>query len=465
MVFSSYIFLFVFLPITCAVYFVLPFKAKNIWLLLSSLAFYSWNNPRYTLILLASIIINWGSGLIMCRVKARKNVLVISVILNIGILLYYKYANFIVDNLSVFYPALGESWNRIALPLGISFFTFQGMSYVIDVYRSDCDALRNPLDVGLYVSLFPQLVAGPIVRFKSVAREIQCRTSSLADIGYGFRRFVYGLSKKVLLADTFGLIADEIFASPASWNIGSCWIGIIAYTLQIYFDFSGYSDMAIGLGRIFGFHFSENFNYPYTATSITDFWRKWHISLSSWFRDYVYIPCGGSRVPLMRHIFNIMLVWLLTGIWHGANWTFILWGIYYGVLLLIEKFILNKFLTKIPRLIRWGMTIVLVMIGWVIFRSDTLTLALKYLETMFVPVFDYTSRTIFMRRLVNYRSFWIAGIVGIFPIKVIFDKIKQNVSGNIIIGIIENVYLTALFVASILFIIARNYNAFIYFMF
>lgn len=320
--------------------------------------------------------------------------------------------------------------------------------------------------MGLYISLFPQLVAGPIVRFKSVAAEIKQRTISVENVGYGFRRFVYGLSKKVILADTFGMIADGIFSSPSTWNMGNSWIGILAYTFQIYYDFSGYSDMAIGLGSILGFHFNENFNYPYISKSVTEFWRRWHMSLSSWFRDYVYIPCGGNRVSRRRHIFNIMLVWLLTGIWHGANWTFICWGIYYGLLLLFEKYILGEKINRIFHPVRWIMTLLLVMVGWVIFRCETLGLAKQYLLAMFRFSVTDAARISFMRYLTNYAFFWVLGFVGIFPIKAAARKLKE--SENVrpwMIAIVENFYVAALFVISVVYIISGSYSAFIYFQF
>lgn len=467
MVFSSYVFLFLFLPATLIVYFLLPLKGKNLWLLFTSLFFYGWNNPKYLLILLVSILINWCTGLLLERISSRKKpIIVLGISANLLLLLYFKYANFLVNNLAVLFPRILNSWTTVALPLGISFFTFQGLSYIIDVYRGDTNALRNPLDVGLYISLFPQLVAGPIVRFKSVAAEIKQRTISIENVGYGFRRFVYGLSKKVILADTFGMIADGIFSSPSTWNLGNSWIGILAYTFQIYYDFSGYSDMAIGLGSILGFHFNENFNYPYISKSVTEFWRRWHMSLSSWFRDYVYIPCGGNRVTRRRHIFNIMLVWLLTGIWHGANWTFICWGIYYGLLLLFEKYILGEKINRIFPPVRWIMTLLLVMIGWVIFRCETLGLAKQYLLTMFRFSVTDTEIISFLRYLTNYAFFLVLGFVGIFPIKEVALKLKANEHVRPwMIAIAENIYVFVLFIISVLYIISGSYSAFIYFQF
>ncbi len=468
MVFSSYVFLFLFLPIVCLVYFFLPFRIKNYWLLFASIIFYSWTAPKFTLILFASMVINYTAGMFLSKGSRKKLILSVGIILNLALLLYYKYANFIVGNLALVKPEIAEKWTAVTLPLGISFFTFQGMSYIIDVYRGDGDALKNPADLGLYISLFPQLVAGPIVRFKSIAAELHKRTISMELAGYGSRRFIYGLAKKILLANTFGQIADTFFGmSPSSWNYGTAWIGIIAYTLQIYYDFSGYSDMAIGLGAIFGFHFYENFNYPYISRSITEFWRRWHISLSTWFRDYVYIPLGGSRVRPIRHIFNILVVWLLTGFWHGANWTFLCWGIYYGVLLIIEKYLTGKVLDRMILPLRWLLTFLLVMIGWVFFRSDSVSLAFLYLQKMFDFSNTHDSYIYVMRSLTNYKAFWIIGFIGMFPVIPWIEKkmAAGSAAVRMLYTVLENIFLAVLFGLSVLFLISGSYNAFIYFQF
>ncbi len=470
MLFSSYVFLFLFLPVTAGVCFCLPYKAKNAWLLLTSLVFYGWNHPRYLLIMLASIGINYTAGLWIARYHRKKPILFVCVSLNLLLLFWFKYANFIVRTLSALNPGILSEWREITLPIGISFFTFQGLSYVIDVYRGDAEALRNPLSVGLYISFFPQLVAGPVVRFSDVAGEIGKRSVSAGDVGCGFRRFAYGFGKKIILADTFGMIADQVFNDPNQWNKGSNWIGIIAYALQIYYDFSGYSDMAIGLGRVFGFHFNENFNYPYISKSVTEFWRRWHISLSTWFRDYVYIPAGGSRVSRGRHVFNILLVWLLTGMWHGANWTFILLGIYYGCLLLIEKFIVKERLRNLPGALRQALTFLLVLIGWVLFRTETPGQAAEYLKVMFEPAVSESARIMFMRYATNYRVFWILGFIGIFPAKHAANRLLKSVNGNDtaaswLPALAENVYVLAVFALAVLFMLSGSYNAFIYFQF
>ena len=341
MLFSSLVFLIVFLPIVLFGYYVLFRKwrpAQNIFLLLASLVFYAWGEPKFVFVMIASILFNWLMGLLADRHRARKKLaglwIVLDVAGNLGLLFVFKYLMFALNNVNtLFGTALPVP--QIALPIGISFFTFQAMSYVIDVYRGDGQVQKNPLYVGLYISLFPQLIAGPIVRYQTVADEIQNRKETWADFADGVQRFLIGFLKKVLLANTMAIIADGVFDSQKPVCAAASALGLIAYTLQIYYDFGGYSDMGIGLGRMFGFHFLENFDYPYISTSITEFWRRWHISLGTWFRDYVYIPLGGSRVKKPRLVLNLFVVWMLTGIWHGANWTFVAWGFLYFVLLTV----------------------------------------------------------------------------------------------------------------------------------
>lgn len=384
--------------------------------------------------------------------------------LNLLLLIYFKYANFWVSNIQ---KMTGQefAWKEIVLPLGISFFTFQGMSYVIDVYRKNVKVFSNPLDVALYISLFPQLVAGPIVRSKDIADEMKCRKSDVEMVASGFRRFVYGFAKKIILADTFGQIVDTIIVGNLSFEIS--WIAILAYTLQIYYDFSGYSDMAIGLGKIFGFHFLENFNYPYVSRSVTEFWRRWHISLSSWFRDYVYIPLGGNRVKVWRHIVNMCIVWLLTGIWHGANWTFVLWGVYYGCLLIFEKYILaEKVRERIPSVIRYLFTMICVMVGWVLFRSDSLQYAGHWIKSMFSFTTTEVGRNEFLRMIINYKFFWIIGCIGVFPVKKCVLNLRKKLSVDAVWwDIVENIYIACLIILALIYLISSSYNAFIYFQF
>lgn len=373
MLFSSTVFLLGFLPCLFICYFIIPQGKngkflwwKNIVLLLFSLVFYAWGGVAYLGILLTSIAVNYVGGLLVTIPKSRKLqklILFLAMAANLGLLGWYKYANFAASvmislGLSVEIP-------NVVLPIGISFFTFQGASYVIDVYRRDARVQKNPLNVALYVALFPQLVAGPIVRYTTVENELTSRSHTLKSFSDGVVRFMLGFGKKMIIANAMGEIADGIFGMDTATSLTTplAWVGAVAYTLQIYFDFSAYSDMAIGLGRMFGFHFNENFNYPYIASSVTDFWRRWHISLSSWFRDYVYIPLGGNRCSKGRHIFNLMVVWSLTGLWHGANWTFIVWGMYFGVLLITEKYLLAKVLPKIPVVIRHIATLLIVIIS------------------------------------------------------------------------------------------------------
>ena len=379
MLFSSLTFLFGFLPILLLGYYVVPSrKFKNCILLVFSLLFYAWGEPKYILLMLVTILISYIMGLLINKYDSKPKVkkLLLTILILAG-LIFFKYTNFILENITRVTKA-DITFMDIILPIGISFYSFQILSYVIDLYNKKVEVQRNIFSLALYVSLFPQLIAGPIVRYETVEDELKNRKENLPDILSGFKRFIVGLSKKIIIANNMGLIADSIFVLNNS-NIGTLimWLGVLAYTLQIYFDFSGYSDMAIGLGKMFGFHFLENFNYPYIAKSITDFWRRWHISLSSWFRDYIYIPLGGNRVSKLKWIRNICVVWLLTGLWHGASWNFVLWGAYFAIILLIEKIFLLKFIEKSPKIIQWLYAIFLIMLGWVIFRCESMELIIK----------------------------------------------------------------------------------------
>lgn len=387
MVFSSLLFLFLFLPAVLAIYYVSPWRIKNLILFLSSLVFYAWGEPVYIVIMLLSTITDYGFGLLLSRPKLnsiqRKWIVVSSMIINLGLLSYFKYADFLIHNVN---ELLGTHipLTDLPLPIGISFYTFQSMSYIIDVYRGTSKAQRNWIDFGTFVALFPQLVAGPIVQYNTIAEQLRERSVDIPMFAEGVRRFIIGLAKKVLLANNIGLLWNTISSSNVdSMPALTAWLGIIAFAFQIYFDFSGYSDMAIGLGLMFGFRFNENFNKPYTSQSITDFWRRWHISLSSWFRDYVYIPLGGNRRGLGVQVRNILIVWVLTGIWHGASWNFLLWGLYFGIILIIEKWWGLKLLSRLPRWTRHLYAIVLILIGWVLFAFEELPLVLSYLQAMF----------------------------------------------------------------------------------
>ena len=385
MVFSSLEFLSLFLPAVFLLYFLCPVRLRNGLLLIFSLFFYGWGEPRYLVVMLASILLNYVLGLLLGKAasaRGRKAILAVGVVLNLGMLGVFKYGNFVVENINAVaktaLPAL-----KLTLPIGISFFTFQAMSYVIDVYRGKAKVQKNPFSFGLYISLFPQLIAGPIVRYNTVEAEINSRTSDFAGAARGIRRFVTGLAKEVLLANGMGAVFTSLTSGGTALPAVSAWVAALAFALQIYFDFSGYSDMAIGLGLVFGFHFEENFNYPYVSKSITEFWSRWHISLSTWFKEYVYIPLGGNRKGKWKQVRNILVVWLLTGLWHGAAWNFVLWGLYYGLLLLLEKFVLKKILDRLPSFVGHVYTLLVVLFGWVLFAFDDVSLIPGFLGSMF----------------------------------------------------------------------------------
>lgn len=389
MIFSSIFFLFVFLPITLILYYIVPRKLKNLMLLLCSLIFYAWGEPVYVFLMLFSIVFNYLSGLEMNTYienedeKRLKFCFYMTVVVNLGILGFFKYYGFLVENLNVLLP-FDIPYKELPLPIGISFYTFQTLSYIIDVYKGRVAVQKNFVSFGAYVTMFPQLIAGPIVRYADIEKQLAVRTLSWYRFGEGVTWFLRGLGKKVLLANNIGAAYEAIAAmAVGERSVVTAWVGALAFAMQIYFDFGGYSDMAVGLGKMFGFDFVRNFNYPYTAKSITDFWRRWHISLGTWFREYVYIPLGGNRVSALKHVRNILIVWMLTGFWHGATWNFIFWGLYYGLLLILEKFVLARFLEKLPGIIQQIYTFVLVLFGWVFFFSPTLKDAAAYLGNMF----------------------------------------------------------------------------------
>ncbi len=386
MVFSSTIFLCVYLPLVLLGYYICPKKGRNLFLLIVSLVFYAWGEPKYVFLMIFSILINYVFGRLMDKNRGRqkrmKLLLVLSVVIDIGLLSVFKYTDFIITNVNAIFGANFDLLN-IALPIGISFYTFQAMSYTIDVYRDDVRVQKNLIDFGMYITMFPQLIAGPIVRYADVQDQLAERSVTTADFSEGVMRFVVGLGKKVLLANQMGAVWSDIYALGGDVSALMAWTGAIAYTFQIYFDFSGYSDMAIGLGRMFGFKFPENFRYPYQSVSITDFWRRWHITLSTWFKEYLYIPLGGNRRGLARQALNLLIVWSLTGFWHGAGWNFVMWGLYYFVILFIEKLFLLKALDKLPKFFRHVYALVLIIIGWVIFASDDVSVLLPYLGSMF----------------------------------------------------------------------------------
>ena len=386
MVFSSTIFLCVYLPLVLLGYYICPKKGRNLFLLIVSLVFYAWGEPKYVFLMIFSILVNYIFGRLMDKNRGRqkrmKLLLVLSVVIDLGLLSVFKYTDFVITNINAIFGANFDLLN-IALPIGISFYTFQAMSYTIDVYRDDVRVQKNLIDFGMYITMFPQLIAGPIVRYADVQDQLAARSVTTVDFSAGVMRFVVGLGKKVLLANQMGAVWSDIYALGGDVSTLMAWTGAIAYTFQIYFDFSGYSDMAIGLGRMFGFKFPENFRYPYQSVSITDFWRRWHITLSTWFKEYLYIPLGGNRRGLARQALNLLIVWSLTGFWHGAGWNFVMWGLYYFVILFIEKLFLLKALDKLPKFFRHVYALLLIIIGWVIFASDDVSVLLPYLGSMF----------------------------------------------------------------------------------
>lgn len=374
------------MPLVLLGYYICPKKGRNLFLLIVSLVFYAWGEPKYVFLMIFSILVNYIFGRLMDKHRENKKrlklMLVLSVVIDIGLLSVFKYTDFIITNVNAIFGANFDLLN-IALPIGISFYTFQAMSYTIDVYRNDVRVQKNLIDFGMYITMFPQLIAGPIVRYADVQDQLAERSVTTADFFEGVMRFVVGLGKKVLLANQMGAVWSDIYALGGDVSALMAWTGAIAYTFQIYFDFSGYSDMAIGLGRMFGFKFPENFRYPYQSVSITDFWRRWHITLSTWFKEYLYIPLGGNRRGLARQALNLLIVWSLTGFWHGAGWNFVMWGLYYFVILFIEKLFLLKALDKLPKFFRHVYALLLIIIGWVIFASDDVSVLLPYLGSMF----------------------------------------------------------------------------------
>lgn len=468
MVFSSILFLFYFLPVVLLAYFITPKKYRNLTLLFSSLFFYSWGEPRYILIMLFSSVVDYtcGQKIYLNRQKENNHQaklwLLVSVFVNLGMLGFFKYSNFLLENLnnllSIRLPLL-----NITLPIGISFYTFQTMSYTIDVYRNETDVQNSLISFATYVTLFPQLIAGPIVRYKTVADELDNRNESIDLFGEGVKRFIIGLGKKVLLANSIGLLWENI----AVINLEvlptlTAWLGVLAFTFQIYFDFSGYSDMAIGLGKMFGFNFLENFNYPYTSLSITDFWRRWHISLGSWFKEYVYIPLGGNRLSFSKNLRNILIVWLLTGIWHGASWNFLVWGLYFGVILIIEKLFLAKYLERLPIILRRVYTLTLVLISWVIFAFESLSYGLSYLKILFNPLLNGFLNTEALYYLYTNIILFIILIIGSSEVpKKIWNKFNKNNKSMVF----ENILLILCLVLTIANLVDQTYNPFLYFRF
>lgn len=462
MLFSSITFIYSFLPILILVYFITPKKYRNIPLLIFSLIFYFLGEPKYIVILLFSCIINYYLSKLMTNKKTKKYkkvLLILSLIYNIGQLIYFKYTDFFISNINNLFN-LDISLLHVIMPIGISFFTFQIIAYIVDVYNGKHKPPKNLIDFTMYVSLFLQLIAGPIVRYSDIEKEIIKRETNYNNFSQGVTRFVIGLSKKVLLANVLGEFATNLIEE----TILAAWLKPILFTLQIYFDFSGYSDMAIGLGLMLGFHFLENFNYPLIAKSITDFWRRWHISLSSWFKDYVYIPLGGNKVSKTKWLRNIIIVWLLTGFWHGASWNFIIWGLYFGILLTLEKLFLSKLLEK-TKIIKYIYTTIIVIISFLIFSTETIPAIINNLKSMFflnnIP-FTSLETTYYLR---SYLVLLIISIIGATPLcKNIIIKLKET-KLKVLIDILEPIYIIVLLTLSTAFLIDASFNPFLYFRF
>lgn len=469
MLFSSSIFLFAFLPVVILIYYAFlrkSFILKNIFLLAVSLFFYAWGEPKFVLVMILSIIVNYALGLWAGSYK-RWPLILATLVFNLGVLFIFKYLTFALENIGLI---LSLPWTipQIVLPIGISFFTFQAMSYVLDVYRNATPPQKNLLYLGLYISFFPQLIAGPIVRYETVALQITGRKETREDFAYGVCRFILGLGKKVIIANNLAIVADKAFNTPAlELTLSMAWLGVAAYALQIFFDFSGYSDMAIGLGRMFGFKFLENFNYPYISASISEFWRRWHISLGSWFRDYLYIPLGGSRVRKVRLVLNLLIVWGLTGIWHGANWTFLIWGLLFFVFIALEK--LTGFEKKAPRLkpLKIIYTLLIVLIGWVFFRSASIGEAQTYLKTMFhLNQTSLISDTFYLYCFDNL-CFFIAGILFSIPLMGKLSQLLLEKAAKLWAALqyLRPAAYIIIFVIAVSFLVKDSYNPFIYFNF
>jgi len=460
MVFSSVVFLFFFLPAVLFVYYSLPsIRSKNIFLLLASLFFYSWGEPVFVYVMLFSCVLNYTFGLLLNRFSTKKWPLAIGVALNLLILVIAKYSDFIVESINPILPDSNQlTQPNIPLPIGISFFTFQAISYLVDVSRRQAHVQKDPLRLSLYIALFPQLIAGPIVRYYHVASELHRRVHHIELFKEGVKRFIIGLGKKVLIANSMGQLTDSIMANPASWDSSTAWLGMLAYTLQIYFDFSGYSDMAIGLGKMFGFNFHENFNFPYQAKSIQEFWRRWHISLSTWFRDYLYIPLGGNRKGVQRTYLNLLIVFFLTGLWHGASWNFVFWGLFHGFFLMTERVGLSNLLKKAP-VISHIYTLLVVMIGWMLFRLEHFSEFTAYMQALFSFSFSDISS------LISRQQVLMMALGIFFSVKWISKPFIVSAKWQKISTPVYHFALLLLFVLSCLDIATSTYNPFIYYRF
>ena len=463
MLFTSISFLYYFLPIVLIIYFIAPKKYKNLILFIFSLIFYFYGEPKYIFLMILEILIAYIGAILIDKYKSKK-ILILTLFIHIILLIIFKYTNFLTTNINNVFNTNFKLLN-IALPIGISFYTFQIISYIVDVYKGKVKVQKSFLKLATYVSLFPQLIAGPIVRYEVIENELDNRKHSFEDFSTGVRRFTIGLSKKVLIANMLGELCTK-FSLVDEISIVLYWIFAISYMLQIYFDFSAYSDMAIGLGRMFGFHFLENFDYPYISKGITEFWRRWHISLGSWFRDYVYIPLGGNRVSKIKHLRNILVVWLLTGIWHGASWNFVIWGLMFGIILIIEKLFLNKYLEKLPSFIRRIYVLFIVMISFIIFNADTISDAISNI----IGLFGFNKETFINNYTIYYlKSYFIILVIAIIAstplIKKQLENMKKNKFMNKLINILEPIYIVSLLLIVTSYLIDNSYNPFLYFRF
>lgn len=464
MVFSSLVFMWIFLPVMMIGYYIVDKRYKNIFLLLGSLIFYAWGEPVYIFLMLFSIVINWGAGMLIEKLVSYKRILLaVDIVINIGILGYFKYFNFLVDTVNHIFQ-LDIETTEIKLPIGISFFTFQILSYVIDLYRGKYSAQKNIINLALYISFFPQLIAGPIVRYQDVNEQLLCRKNTLEKTAEGIRRFIYGLGKKVIIANTVAKCTDYIYGLDYMELTGVlAWTAAVLYTLQIYYDFSGYSDMAIGLGKIFGFEFQENFKYPYLSRSIQEFWQRWHISLGAWFKEYLYIPLGGNRKGKARTYMNLFLVFLATGLWHGASFNFILWGLFHGSFSILERLGFRKFLDRHSVFSRIY-TLTVVVFGWVLFRADNLIQAGVFVRRMVLP-WEYTETSVNFHYLFGNKTLLIIllGVAGIGVTQVALQKIK--IAGRLKNSTCEMVYCSSVLIICLAMLASNLYNPFIYFRF
>ena len=464
MVFSSLVFMFAYLSITLLAYYLIPRQGRNVFLFFINLLFYGWGEPKLIVLMLINIAINYAGGYLVDKYrdnkKRQKLFLILTCVIDIGTLAVFKYTGMLVDTVNML-PFLNLPTPEISLPIGISFYTFQTMSYVIDVYRNDAPVSKNPLNFGTYVALFPQLIAGPIVRYRDVADQLVHRRETMDLFAKGVNVFLVGLAKKVLIANPMGILNTSIFATTDENGVVGTWIGIIAYSFQLYFDFSGYSDMACGLGNMLGFEFLKNFDYPYISKSVTEFWRRWHISLSTWFKEYVYIPLGGNRKGAKRQVINLLIVWGLTGIWHGASWNFVLWGLYYGIMLIVEKFLLKKVLDKLPSVVQHIYTIFIIAIGWGLFYFTDMS----QLGTFLINLFDFSKGICGEQALTLILQYLPVLLAAGFASTPIATNVYKKIENKKHVWILQTIFCVVVLALSTASLVSSSYNPFLYFRF